>query len=645
MSSKRGAGPGRGRGTGPGRGRGRRKNTVAGAKRKTLADPDYEQDSAPKKAKRAPPPPPEPRVPSSRSTRNLEPAGPDMPHAKRPNGAVAADVAAAAAAAADAKAERQGDIAGVAAIDAEQDEVAAQEEEDAVYSLADVPPQETDVDDEDTPVLTFTQEDFNCVEDDDAYLSPPEFEKPKLKVPSKTRKKPTKRETRGEIEEARKLLVAGKSKAADPVGQKKALQESTAAAASKKAGLSKTWKQSLAASSKLTSTPSAESIQKERTTLGGFTDDDALAMVTVVSSDTEETPSKPVEVKTALAKTVRKARPSVKPEPSSKMPALVVDDRQTPKIKRESSSSSYTPESSADVKGLPAFVAATWTRVFLPAAYHILYISDDPMAIGAIGGDMKYPGKATVAILQGVLNDKYPGNTWKMKWGDAICAKAVSRIGERRSAIGKGAVIAVDRKYDGLHYYEDLTSSTPGVRKTALIKSDARYALRKNGPAFYKYPTPENVCLLNPKDPAYIKPKDYLESKIIIDSISQYLTGDLFQLVIAEDEHGKEIVDPSSELPIGALAMAAAAAERAYELHKSGVRVKARDFSSTNVGTAVRGYVTSIKTLSVSRWESLIAACGGSVDERAAAAAEESDDCQYESLDGVREAMYIPSTP
>jgi hypothetical protein len=82
--------------------------------------------------------------------------------------------------------------------------------------------------------------------------------------------------------------------------------------------------------------------------------------------------------------------------------------------------------------------------------------------------------------------------------------------------------------------------------------------------------------MLDPEDPEYIvrislhfagpilmlflkKPRGYLESKIIIDTMTPFIKGEAFQLIVVEDENGKEVVDPSSILPIGALGMTAAA--------------------------------------------------------------------------------------
>jgi hypothetical protein len=76
-------------------------------------------------------------------------------------------------------------------------------------------------------------------------------------------------------------------------------------------------------------------------------------------------------------------------------------------------------------------------------------------------------------------------------------------------------------------------------------------------------------------------------------------------------------------------------------MHITGVRVKPRDFSYANYGTAVAGFIKSIKKFRASRWESILAACGANVSGTAAEKEVDLD----ESLDGVREHMYIASSP
>jgi uncharacterized membrane protein len=91
----------------------------------------------------------------------------------------------------DIEQQREQAIAEMAALDAAQDEAAAEEEDQAVFSLDDLPAQQADntmdvdnsevtADDEKT-ILEFTDEDFQRAEDDDAYMSVGEYEeKPKV---------------------------------------------------------------------------------------------------------------------------------------------------------------------------------------------------------------------------------------------------------------------------------------------------------------------------------------------------------------------------------------------------------------------------------------------------------------------------------
>ncbi|KAJ7457136.1 hypothetical protein B0H11DRAFT_2243670 [Mycena galericulata] len=643
------------RGTGARGGRGGRK--PAGTKRSAPVDSDYE-DATPK-PKRGKNTPLEPRMLPERDNRGVNPTRVDpsvltATRPRRPNGAGAADQAEKVKKAEDRELRRQAAIAMLAEINAEQDADQVAEEENAIYALDDLPPSddamEVDdmelVQDEDGPVLSITQEDFDRVEDDDSYVPALEAAKPvpSKAAPTKRAKKPEKGETRAEIEVMTKKIVAEKNKEL-PV---KKVQSNNAAASSKRAGLSQTWIKSNVGAPVNTSTPESPKI-------GGLTDDDAggsrpeskVAMQAprknnmvglIASSEPDDTPSRVAQ--TQVKPPTRKARPSVLKH--EKMPALTLVTHSTPQIKSESSSSSFTPESA---EGLPGFIAKSWGTVYLPACYRALYLSRDPMSIGAVGKDLMKPGKETVLFFQAILDEKYAGNSWVMEWGDAICTKAVSRVGERRSAIGKAAMVVVDRLFDSTTYYKlsstpDSTGSSQRLRKSQKISDDARYAVRSNGPAFYKDPTPEDVCKLGANHPAYVKPRGYLESPLIIETLCSFIKDDEFRVIVTETPDGEE--HDFSGLPIGLLGMVAAAVERAYKLHTTGVRTKAPGFSSVNYGTAVAGFIASIQGFRRSRWDSIIKSCGSQITERAAAAPVETE---QDSLDGLRERMYIPSSP
>ncbi|KAJ7752687.1 hypothetical protein B0H16DRAFT_1836914 [Mycena metata] len=172
--------------------------------------------------------------------------------------------------------------------------------------------------------------------------------------------------------------------------------------------------------------------------------------------------------------------------------------------------------------------------------------------------------------------------------------------------------------------------------------------LRKNGPAFYKDPTPRAVCRLQPDNPAYIlrliscqKPRGYLESAAVIHTVSPVIGAGDWMLRVYKDEHNREKVDLSG-LPVGTLALAVTGVERGFKLHTTGVRTKPLEFSAANIGPVVAEYIESIKGLRASHWQSIITACGAV--PVVAEAEEEDSEIEDESLDGARGRMYIPSS-
>ncbi|KAK7012552.1 hypothetical protein R3P38DRAFT_2790791 [Favolaschia claudopus] len=323
-------------------------------------------------------------------------------------------------------------------------------------------------------------------------------------------------------------------------------------------------------------------------------------------SDDETPRRRPEEQK----KTKVVTRPSVKAERAAKLPALSFVKSSPATVKHESSDGSAS-----------GFIGDSWTPVFLPVLYNAFYLSVDPMTVGFVGNDA--PGKDAAAFIQSVLDEVYHGNTWVVKWGDAVCSKAVSRIGDRRSAISKAAALIVQREFEGEKYYRALDIPIPGahVRDTVAIAVDAHDAIRSNGSAFYETPTPTAVSKLKREDPRYI-----------------YIKGVDFGLVV--DAAGEESLDTSG-LPVGLLGMCAAAVERAYKMYVTGERVKPPDFSAANYGTAVAGFIQSILKFRRSRWDSILNQCGAQIEERASKSSANGPD----SLDGLREHMYEPSSP
>jgi hypothetical protein len=140
------------------------------------------------------------------------------------------------------------------------------------------------------------------------------------------------------------------------------------------------------------------------------------------SSDFDETPSKVSQIPPALQKLGFKVTPKLHVKKELKMPSLSLEMSTPVAVKREDSSGTFTPESHADVKRLPAFIAHMWESHFLPALYATLDHSANPMLLGAKGGSSD-SAIAAVADIQAIVDAVAPGNTFIVKWGDQICSR------------------------------------------------------------------------------------------------------------------------------------------------------------------------------------------------------------------------------
>lgn len=142
------------------------------------------------------------------------------------------------------------------------------------------------------------------------------------------------------------------------------------------------------------------------------------------SSDTEGAES-PIVVKArTVAPPIPKPRAARKVKTETKIPALVIA-RETPTAKKgvkTESSDTFTPDTSNDVKGLPALVGPTWDSHFLPAVYRALYESPEPMTFVS-QGETKESKAVAVKAVQAIVDQVYPGNKLTVAWGDKICSR------------------------------------------------------------------------------------------------------------------------------------------------------------------------------------------------------------------------------
>ncbi|KAF7373957.1 hypothetical protein MSAN_00608200 [Mycena sanguinolenta] len=165
---------------------------------------------------------------------------------------------------------------------------------------------------------------------------------------------------------------------------------------------------------------------------------------------------------------------------------------------------------------------------------------------------------------------------------------------------------------------------------------DCRWAVRSNGPGFWRIPAPEN----SPQDPkatGYIKPDDYLESPFIIKVLLLILRKEEFILPTELDPVTNKY--DFSNMPSGLLAMAAAGVERALRLYiETGVRPeKLPKFSKSSSGTSVTSYLKNIRRFTRSRWECMLAACGAQTYMAPSSTPF--------AFDAYRDFIYTPSSP
>ncbi|KAJ6629575.1 hypothetical protein B0H10DRAFT_2428245 [Mycena sp. CBHHK59/15] len=596
------------------------------------ADSDYDEAAekpVPKKRKsgtaaRPAPLPLPPRAPSQREGRGINLGLLDAPRAKRTPAEMAAERLIQTEILDNIERQRRSAIAELAAIDADHDEATAEEEMNAVFSVADLPDDDMDVDKEpanaeEKGVLEFTQEDFERIEDEDAYESVGEFEKPKparkkavpaAKKPKKA--KVDKGDTRREVEAAAKVLAEErKGQVQAMVVKKKGIQNSDAAAANPKAGISKHF---LVASKPPTYVSPPTSPK-----LGGLADGDAAGgrpefrpsadvkrpkrineLISIGSSELDETPSKgptKSEIPAGLKKLGFRATPKVRIPSLDKMPRLSLG-ASTPlaAVKSESSLGAFTPDSAQDMKGLPAFVGPTWDTHFLPGLYDAVDCSTDPMLLGAKGSSSG-SADAAVADVQRVLDTVYPDNSYTVQWGDKICSRACDRLRDRRSRIGRTAVSATEAVF---------LSKQLGT--AAEIKEYAKYAVRRDGPGFWKEPAPE-IIVGKP-----IKPTGYLESPLMIATLTPFLKN----VNVVIPDQAADGLFTASDLPRGLLAMAGGAVHHALLLYiATGVAPvlpeKPPNFSVETSGTQVAAIMKNIQRFTWSRWSSILTACGANL--------------------------------
>ncbi|KII89806.1 hypothetical protein PLICRDRAFT_174639 [Plicaturopsis crispa FD-325 SS-3] len=213
----------------------------------------------------------------------------------------------------------------------------------------------------------------------------------------------------------------------------------------------------------------------------------------------------------------------------------------------------------ADVAHLPEFARAAWSSTFLPTLYAFLAASDTPWSPCPRDQDL-------VAVFQEIVDACWPGTNYVAR----------NRLYDKRSWIGRSAVKVVKQFFKQPNW----------TGNTHAIAVYAQYASRADGPGLFGVPAPIDSA---PGDENYTKPTTIFESSFILDTLHGFLKF----TKNARRDYGR---------PKGALALSAAAVERAFRMFHSGTQVDIGQFSKDTVGVMTSDYMTLAKKLTARRW-------------------------------------------
>ncbi|KAJ7646324.1 hypothetical protein DFH06DRAFT_1135921 [Mycena polygramma] len=547
-------------------------------------------------------------------------------------------------------------VAAYAQMQMDQDAAAAEEERNAVLTIADAGI------DEDSPrthrmladpvahfldpeqFLMIDEEDFARIENDEAYQSDDAFAPVVSKKTAKAKPRP-KKLTKGELMQSiEEKMVQAKlaASAASKIVRKKAIQNSNAASSSTLAGVSPGF--SAKHFKDLRDLyPTKDASPASSPSMGGLRDADTVATRPFVKKKTAyalqfmqgvdrlTAPAKVARKNTFVAidddsdddvqivprpKAQRVSKPkTIKNEPVTKMTALTFNTKTgvPAAVKSKKSKVAAAPDTAfvplahtISANGLPTFVADRWATAVMPALHRALNDSKTPMNLGQQNDN-------TIKVIQRLIDDACPGNTYTARWSDSVVSRAGQRLYERRNSMSHNAKECIAAF---------LAGNLKAFPNRLKIQEYARYAINRRGPAFFKEPTPlKRIQILDKEDSRYVKPRGLFESDFVIAVAAPLLK-------VGGSQH-----------PIGALALAAAAVERAwYDVLNEGTST----FGNEKAGNAVTGYVASAQKLSEAAWQRILNACN---EHTVQTASEATSDAPELSLDGLRENMYEPSSP
>ncbi|KAH7917934.1 hypothetical protein BV22DRAFT_1025475 [Leucogyrophana mollusca] len=225
--------------------------------------------------------------------------------------------------------------------------------------------------------------------------------------------------------------------------------------------------------------------------------------------------------------------------------------------------------SPTDISTLPAFVSPTWASIYLPTLYDFLACSETPWI--HFTKDEDY-----LPHIQCILAVCYPAFDYRVKLGERLAT-----LVKKRSFIGRQAVAMLEGFFSGPKFANNPTA----------IAAYAKWATRFDGPALWRLPSPRECT--DPNAPDYQGPVDFFESEFIIKIFGIFLKATKGSM----GEFGD---------PVGALAMSAAAVERAFLMYHTGAQVDRGQFSRDLSEPIVTGYLKDIRKLTPRRWNAIM---------------------------------------
>ncbi|KAL0565588.1 hypothetical protein V5O48_016434 [Marasmius crinis-equi] len=345
---------------------------------------------------------------------------------------------------------------------------------------------------------------------------------------------------------------------------------------------------------------------EESTSDGGLNDEDAAA----VKPPFAKTPVKRSNNLVALKNSKDTTAKTPEKTPTATAPTPASISNKTPKsskarVKKTSQlaiTTKVTTDTPAKAEPVPMpDIATGWRTKGTAAFYGLLLCSERPFH------DFRKTNDRFRDIVQSTVPVLY-NSQYQVVKGDDLYEKAYDRVNEKRRDIGDTAIEIVERFFEAPEYSDDASAR----------RSYALSALKVGGPLLYSEPRPPHKSA-----------KGLFLSPFIVDVVKKYINV----YTRSPLSHGE---------PIGLLALAAAALERAFRRYTdNGIPTTPPSFSEGFVGESVVGYMVSAKQMSPNRWKELRKRCG--VEEKKEEPIKEEEDPL--DISSHRHILYDLSSP